>query len=137
MFYFYSLTNPNSLYSIHSKTFIFSYFILFIVTSSYVLFSPTSVLPIQSVSTFFIVFQVWDFKTGALIETIPFPSEKGAFLYCARFLSDELIAAGGSGTKDLKLIYRHTHEVRAHEVILVLHNRGWERHFVTLSFVAA
>lgn len=57
--------------------------------------------------------QVWDFKSGNLIETIPFPSEKGAFLYCARFLSDELIAAGGSGTKDLKLLYRHTHEIAA------------------------
>ena len=55
--------------------------------------------------------QIWDFKSGELIETIPFPSEKGAFLYCARFLSDELIAAGGSGTKDLKLLYRHTYEV--------------------------
>jgi hypothetical protein len=55
--------------------------------------------------------QIWDFKSGGLIETIPFPSEKGAFLYCARYLSDDMIAAGGSGTKNLKLIYRHTHEV--------------------------
>ncbi|XP_046851466.1 vegetative incompatibility protein HET-E-1-like [Xenia sp. Carnegie-2017] len=55
--------------------------------------------------------QIWDFKSGSLVETIPFPSEKGAFLYCARFVSSDLIAAGGSGSRDLKLLYRHTHEV--------------------------
>lgn len=63
--------------------------------------------------------QIWDFKSGDLIETIPFPSEKGAFLYCARFLNNDLVAAGGSGTKDLKLLYRHTHEVAG-----CLHNDG-------------
>ncbi|KAK3751366.1 hypothetical protein QZH41_009310 [Actinostola sp. cb2023] len=56
--------------------------------------------------------QVWDYGSGALIENIPFPSgERGAFLYVGRYISSDVVAAGGSGTNDVKIISRRTHEV--------------------------
>ena len=49
-----------------------------------------------------------------MIEIIPFPSdEHGEFLYVGRFCgSGDVIAAGGSGTSDLKIINRNTRKVR-------------------------
>lgn len=57
--------------------------------------------------------QVWDFGSGQLMEVIPFPSDHhGEFLYVGRFCgSGDLIAAGGSGTNDLKIIDRTKREV--------------------------
>lgn len=48
------------------------------------------------------------------MEVIPFPSDHhGEFLYVGRFCgSGDLIAAGGSGTNDLKIIDRTKREVR-------------------------
>ena len=48
------------------------------------------------------------------MEVIPFPSDHhGEFLYVGRFCgSGDLIAAGGSGTNDLKIIDRTKSEVR-------------------------
>lgn len=60
--------------------------------------------------------QLWDYGSGKLIESIPFPSqhEHGEFLYVARFCSGgDLIAAGGSGTNDLKIINRNENKVIA------------------------
>ena len=44
---------------------------------------------------------------------IPFPhDEHGEFLYVGRFCSSsDVIAAGGSGTNDLKIINRNVHKV--------------------------
>ena len=54
--------------------------------------------------------QLWDFTSGALIETIPWaPGLDGepCFLYCAQFSRDhELIAAGGSGSNEAKIFDR-------------------------------
>ena len=49
-----------------------------------------------------------------MIEVIPFPhDEHGEFLYVGRFCSgSDVIAAGGSGTNDLKIINRKTQKVR-------------------------
>ena len=58
--------------------------------------------------------QIWDYGSGQLIEDIPFsPKEQAEFLYVGRFCSGDMIAAGGSGTNDLRLIKRQTHEVSA------------------------
>ena len=48
------------------------------------------------------------------MEVIPFPSDHhGEFLYVGQFCgSGDLIAAGGSGTNDLKIIDRTKREVR-------------------------
>lgn len=57
---------------------------------------------------------MWDYGSGELIESIPFPCqlEHGEFLYVARFCSSyDLIAAGGSGTNDLKIINRSENKV--------------------------
>lgn len=57
--------------------------------------------------------QIWDFGSSQLLETVPFPSaSQGEFLYVGRFCgSGDLIAAGGSGTNDLKIINRKTRGV--------------------------
>lgn len=57
--------------------------------------------------------QIWDFGSSQLLETVPFPSAtQGEFLYVGRFCgSGDLIAAGGSGTNDLKIINRKTRGV--------------------------
>lgn len=57
--------------------------------------------------------QIWDYGSGRMIEIIPFPSdEHGEFLYVGRFCgSGDVIAAGGSGTSDLKIINRNTRKV--------------------------
>ena len=49
-----------------------------------------------------------------MIEAIPFPhDEHGEFLYVGRFCSSsDVIAAGGSGTNDMKIINRKLHKVR-------------------------
>ena len=48
------------------------------------------------------------------MDVIPFPSEEhGEFLYVGRFCgSSDVIAAGGSGTNNLKIINRNTRKVR-------------------------
>ncbi|KAK2572589.1 COMPASS-like H3K4 histone methylase component WDR5A [Acropora cervicornis] len=57
--------------------------------------------------------KIWDFGSSQLLETVPFPSaSQGEFLYVGRFCgSGDLIAAGGSGTNDLKIINRKTRGV--------------------------
>lgn len=57
--------------------------------------------------------QIWDFSSGRLLEMIPFPSaQHGEFLYVGRFCgTGDVIAAGGSGTNDLKIINRKTRTV--------------------------
>ena len=61
--------------------------------------------------------QVWDYGSGELIEEVPFPAkEHGQFLYVGRFCSSDIIAAGGSGTNDLKIINRRTKEVTVSHV---------------------
>lgn len=44
---------------------------------------------------------------------VPFPhDEHGEFLYVGRFCSSsDVVAAGGSGTNDLKIINRNVHKV--------------------------
>ena len=53
------------------------------------------------------------------MEVIPFPSDqRGEFLYVGRFCGcGDLIAAGGSGTNDLKIIDRTKREVRKHKAV--------------------
>ena len=57
--------------------------------------------------------QIWDFGSGHFVDVIPFPhDEHGEFLYVGRFCSgSDIIAAGGSGTNDLKIINRNQHKV--------------------------
>lgn len=56
--------------------------------------------------------QIWDFASGDLVDTIPYPSSSNEeYLYCARFCSEEGVVAGGSGTKDVKVIRRDTKKV--------------------------
>ncbi|XP_078357929.1 uncharacterized protein LOC144642747 [Oculina patagonica] len=57
--------------------------------------------------------QIWDFGSGRMVEKIPFPhDEHGEFLYVGRFCaSSDVIAAGGSGTNDLKIINRKMNKV--------------------------
>lgn len=58
--------------------------------------------------------QIWDFGSGQPMEMIPFPTtgHHGEFLYVSRFCgSGDIVAAGGSGTNDLKVINRNTREV--------------------------
>jgi len=57
--------------------------------------------------------KIWDYKSGRLIEDIPFPvsDHQGEFLYCARFLDENTIVAGGSGSNDVKVIDRKSREL--------------------------
>ena len=60
-----------------------------------------------------------------MIEAVQFPHDKhGEFLYVGRFCSSsDIIAAGGSGTNDLKVINRNAHKVW--EMNLLLGMGGW------------
>ena len=57
---------------------------------------------------------MWDYGSGQLVEVIPYPFDHhGEFLYVGRFCgSSDVVAAGGSGTNDLKVINRKTRTVR-------------------------
>ena len=61
---------------------------------------------------------------------IPFPhDEHGEFLYVGRFCSgSDVIAAGGSGTNDLKIINRNVHKVGGMIVLLGREGRGQKLH---------
>ena len=52
--------------------------------------------------------QIWDYRMESLISTLTFPlngsGKKGEYLYCGRFWDEGHVLAGGSGTKDLKVI---------------------------------
>jgi hypothetical protein len=64
------------------------------------------------------IFQVWDYTSGKLIQDIPFSGQDhGEFLYVGRFLSSDVVVAGGSGTNDVKIISRKPYKV--------LHNLAW------------
>ncbi|XP_068136081.1 uncharacterized WD repeat-containing protein alr2800-like [Hyperolius riggenbachi] len=57
--------------------------------------------------------QLWDFRTASLAQDIPFPAPvpQGEFLYSARFCSDSVVLAGGSGTCSARAINFKTQEV--------------------------
>ncbi|EDO48733.1 predicted protein [Nematostella vectensis] len=58
--------------------------------------------------------QIWDYGSGELIENVPFPcGEHGEFLYVGRFVNSQVVVAGGSGTKDVKILTRKPHKVVA------------------------
>ncbi|EDO28937.1 predicted protein [Nematostella vectensis] len=55
--------------------------------------------------------QIWDYGSGELIENVPFPcGEHGEFLYVGRFVNSQVVVAGGSGTKDVKILTRKPHK---------------------------
>lgn len=68
-----------------------------------------------------------------MIEVIPFPhDEHGEFLYVGRFCSSsDVIAAGGSGTNDLKIINRKTEKVR--ECICYMGGESQVRRFIYMT----
>jgi COMPASS component SWD3 len=61
--------------------------------------------------------QIWDFGSGNLIETLPWPlalGEEPCLLYAAQFSKNngaEFIAAGGSGSNETRVIHRKTGKV--------------------------
>ncbi|KAM9315665.1 GATOR2 complex protein WDR24-like [Gastrophryne carolinensis] len=56
--------------------------------------------------------QLWDFRTTSLIQNIPFPASilHGEFLYTARFCTNNVVLAGGSGTCSARAINFKTQE---------------------------
>ncbi|XP_013394376.1 vegetative incompatibility protein HET-E-1 [Lingula anatina] len=49
--------------------------------------------------------QIFDYSTGKLQQNIPFPDNgEGQYLYCAQFCENDVVIAGGSGTKSAKAI---------------------------------
>ncbi|CAN2390792.1 microtubule severing [Pristimantis euphronides] len=57
--------------------------------------------------------QLWDLRSSSLVKDIPFPAPvlQGEFLYTARFCSDHVVLAGGSGTCSARAINLKTQEV--------------------------
>ncbi|XP_044148394.1 uncharacterized WD repeat-containing protein all2124-like [Bufo gargarizans] len=57
--------------------------------------------------------QLWDLRTSSLIQDVPFPAPvlQGEFLYAARFCTDHVVLAGGSGTCSARAINLKTQEV--------------------------
>lgn len=57
--------------------------------------------------------QLWDFRTGNLLQDILFPAPhlQGEFLYAARFCTDSVVLAGGSGTCSARAANIKTQEV--------------------------
>ena len=56
--------------------------------------------------------QLWNFSEGELIKNIPFnEGEKGAYLYAAQFCENDVVLAGGSGTKSVQAINIKTSQV--------------------------
>ncbi|KAM5163084.1 uncharacterized protein ACMZJ9_005886 [Mantella aurantiaca] len=57
--------------------------------------------------------QLWDFRTAGLVQDIPFPTSnlQGELLYAARFCTDSVVVAGGSGTCSARAANIKTQEV--------------------------
>ncbi|KAG9468442.1 hypothetical protein GDO78_022723 [Eleutherodactylus coqui] len=57
--------------------------------------------------------QLWDLRSSSLIQDIPFPAPvlQGEFLYAARFCTEHVVLAGGSGTCSARTINLQTQEV--------------------------
>ncbi|XP_056419711.1 uncharacterized protein LOC130361129 [Hyla sarda] len=57
--------------------------------------------------------QLWDLRSSSLIQDVPFPAPvlQGEFLYAARFCTDQVVLAGGSGTCSARAINLKTQEV--------------------------
>ncbi|KAE8605659.1 hypothetical protein XENTR_v10015267 [Xenopus tropicalis] len=57
--------------------------------------------------------QLWDLRSSGLLQDVPFPASslQGEFLYAARFASDTIVLAGGSGTSSACAINFRTKEV--------------------------
>ncbi|XP_075716927.1 uncharacterized protein LOC142759012 [Rhinoderma darwinii] len=57
--------------------------------------------------------QLWDMRSSDLIQDLPFPAPvlQGEFLYAARFCTDHVVLAGGSGTCSARAVNFKTQEV--------------------------
>ncbi|XP_069829295.1 uncharacterized protein [Dendropsophus ebraccatus] len=57
--------------------------------------------------------QLWDLRSSGLIQDIAFPASvlQGEFLYAARFCTDHVVLAGGSGTCSARAVNLRTQEV--------------------------
>ncbi|XP_069621004.1 uncharacterized WD repeat-containing protein alr2800-like [Ranitomeya imitator] len=57
--------------------------------------------------------QLWDLRSSSLIQDLVFPAPvlQGEFLYAARFCTDHVVLAGGSGTCSARAISTKTQEV--------------------------
>ncbi|KAG8534987.1 hypothetical protein GDO81_029757 [Engystomops pustulosus] len=57
--------------------------------------------------------QLWDLRTSGLVQDVAFPAPvlQGEFLYAARFCTDNVVLAGGSGTCSARAINIKTQEV--------------------------
>ncbi|CAH2245485.1 cell division cycle, cofactor of APC complex-like isoform X1 [Pelobates cultripes] len=57
--------------------------------------------------------QLWDFRTGNHLHDLPFPTTtmQGEFLYAAKFCTDSIVLAGGSGTCTACAINLNTQEI--------------------------
>jgi hypothetical protein len=75
--------------------------------------------------------QLWDYRKGCLVQNLPFCVKpeatdggivtgagdsgeqvgNGAYLYCGQFCTNDVVIAGGSGTKSVQAISRQTGQV--------------------------
>ncbi|CAE1141803.1 unnamed protein product [Acanthosepion pharaonis] len=55
--------------------------------------------------------QVWNYSEGIVEKNVPFPNEKGEYLYCAQFCDNDVVLAGGSGTNNVQAIHYPTGKV--------------------------
>lgn len=55
--------------------------------------------------------QVWNYSEGSVEKNVPFPNEKGEYLYCAQFCDNDVVLAGGSGTNSVQAIHYPTGKV--------------------------
>ncbi|KAM3932007.1 uncharacterized protein RB166_005232 [Leptodactylus fuscus] len=57
--------------------------------------------------------QLWDLRSSNLLQDVPFPAPvlQGEFLYTARFCTDQVVLAGGSGTCSARAVNLKTQEV--------------------------
>lgn len=57
--------------------------------------------------------QIWDYSAGKLLKNVPYAQDEagdGEFVYCAQFVNDVCVAAGGSGTNNVQIINTNTDE---------------------------